>query len=244
MKISFSIEKWFALSSGLSDPEAWITWSKNKNHDWNLPIAKSAKLSALQARRMSVPSRLAIDVGLHLIKDTNTTVDFAIFVSRHGELERTHKILETLNLNQDISPTDFALSVHNTASGLLTIIANQTIPISSISASEDGFHQGLIEAFTLIKQNYSRILLIDFDGAIPNIYHSQINSTATYATGFILTAGDNCTCESIEKNIAENDIYQPHYPQALAFLHGYLSQQPSFKLSANRHNWLWTVNHK
>ena len=71
MKISFSIEKWFALSSGLSNQEEWITWAKSPNHDWNLPLPKLKKLPILQARRMSIPSRLAVEVGLELTENAN-----------------------------------------------------------------------------------------------------------------------------------------------------------------------------
>ena len=241
MKISFSIEKWFALSSGLSNQEEWITWAKSPKHDWNLPLPKLKKLPILQARRMSIPSRLAVEVGLELTENAN--VDFAIFISRHGELERTYKILTTLNQNQDISPTDFALSVHNTASGLLSIIAKQTFPISSISANQDGFHQGLIEAQSLINQGYQRILIIDFDGVIPEIYQQQINSNIpAYAFGFIMTAGNSCEVEANFNTFSAIENDKNDYPQSLAFLHGYLNKSPSFCLQGNRQNWLWTTN--
>lgn len=241
MKLSFSIENWFAISSGLLNQAQWLAWSNKQNHDWHLPLPKLTKLPLLQARRMSIPSRLAVEVGLELIKETQ--VDFAIFISRHGELERTYKILDTLNHNQDISPTDFALSVHNTAAGLLTIIAKQAIPISSISAGQDGFHQGLIEAISLIKQGFKRILLIDFDGAIPDCYHSQITVTVpAYATGFIISQGNTCEAEALVNLANEVVPYQAAYPQSLAFLHGYLNKQPSFYLQGNKQHWLWTIN--
>lgn len=240
MKLSFCIEKWHALSSGLSNQSDWITWADKPHHDWKLSLPKQTRLPMIQARRMSIPSRLAVEVGLELIDET--TIDYAIFVSRHGELERTHKILTTLNNNNEISPTDFALSVHNTASGLLTIIAKKSIPITSISAGQDGFHQGLIEAQSLLSQKDKKVLLIDFDGPIPEMYHPQITPLVpAYAVGFILSNGNMVSAES--SHDTKSEFYQEKHPQALSFLRGLLSDQEAFTLKGERYNWQWVVNH-
>lgn len=238
MKFSFAIEKWFGLSSGLTTHFDWQVWANDINHDWSLPIAKPTKIPMMQARRMSIPSRLAVEVGLHLLDEQS--IDFAIFVSRHGELERTYKILTTLNQNTDISPTDFALSVHNTAAGLFTIIAKNPIPLTSIAAGQDSFQQALIEAQSLFNQGFKRILLIDFDGAIPDIYQPEVNALIpAYACGFILTAGQELMVSAIENEVT---LYQAHYPQSLAFLHAYLNKQHVFNLQGNLQNWQWVIN--
>lgn len=238
MKLSFCVKKWQGLSSGLSCQSDWISWSNNAVHNWDSPQPKPINIPMMQARRMSTPSRLAVEVGLKLIEDTE--IDFGIFISRHGELERTYNILKALNLNNQVSPTDFALSVHNTASGLLTIIAKRAIPITSISANKDGFHQGLIEAYSLIKNGNEQILLIDFDGNIPDVYEEQISSSVpAYAVGLILSGGEQINAEAV---FDEVPCYQKQYPQSLAFLHAYLSKHQTFSLHGNFCNWRWTLN--
>lgn len=238
MNFSFSIENWFALSSGLSSKDDWFLWSQQLEHDWSLPLPKSNKLPMMQVRRMSTSSRLAVEVGLELIN--NNSVDLAIFTSRHGELERTYKILSKLNQNNEISPTDFALSVHNTTAGLLTIVANQAVPITSLSAHNDSFHQGLIEALPLLNQSNKKILLIDFDGSIPKLYQKSIKQLVPiYAVGYILTSGNEFNCTSIEKT---SKVYQSNYPQSLAFLHAYLNKQKQFIVQGNAQDWQWTLN--
>lgn len=238
MNFSFSVENWFALSSGLSSITDWQLWSQNLSHNWDLPLPKLSKLPMMQARRMSVPSRLAVEVGLKLIENQN--IDFAIFTSRHGELERTCRILSSLNQNTEISPTDFALSVHNTAAGLFTIITKQTIPITSLSAQKDSFQQGLLETLSMLYQGYDRVLLIDFDGSIPNIYQTQITPLfPTYAVGYILTKGNQFNCQSSAKTSIS---YQVNYPQSLAFLHAYLNKQQQFTIEGNAQDWQWILN--
>lgn len=238
MNFSFTIENWFALSSGLSTKSDWELWSTSFNHNWDMPLPKTKKIPMMQARRMSMGSRLAVDVGLELID--NHHLDLAIFTSQHGELERTHKILTSMNQTHDISPTDFALSVHNTASGLVTIISNRSIPISSISAHNDSFQQGLIEAFSILHHGNKKVLLVDFDGFVPETYQKQINyHVPAYAVGYILTSGDQLSCQSIDKS---SQVYQPIYPQSIAFLHAYLCKQKHFIIQGNSQDWQWTLN--
>jgi hypothetical protein len=238
MNFSFAVENWFALSSGLSKKHDWELWSKNPVHDWSLPLPKVTKIPMMQSRRMSIASRFAVEVGLNLIENNN--LDLAIFTSQHGELERTYKILSTLNRNIDISPTDFTLSVHNTASGLLTIVSNKTIPISSLSAHNDSFQQGLIESLAVLHQGNKKVLLIDFDGLVPEAYHKEIKPLVpAYAVGYILAKGNEINCQSIKKT---PKIYQPDYPQSLAFLHAYLNKQKQFTIQGNTQDWQWTLN--
>ncbi|NUF48716.1 beta-ketoacyl synthase chain length factor [Gilliamella sp. ESL0250] len=236
--MNFSIENWFALSSGLSSKDEWALWSQQSKHDWGLPLPKLNKLPMMQARRMSISSRLAVEVGLELVN--NNSVDLAIFTSRHGELERTYKILSMLSQNNEISPTDFSLSVHNTAAGLLTIIANQTFPITSLSAHNDSFQQGLIEALSLLNQKNKKVLLIDFDGIVPAPYQADVKQLVPiYAVGYILTSGNELNCQSIEK---KSKGYLSNYPQSLAFLHAYLNRQKQFIVQGNAQDWQWTLN--
>jgi hypothetical protein len=239
MNFSFSIENWFALSAGLSNKDDWLLWSQKNQHDWSLPIPKSNRLPMMQARRMSSSSRLAVEVGLELVNDGS--FDLAIFTSRHGELEKTYKILSALSQNRDISPTDFALSVHNTTAGLLTIIANQTIPITSLSAHSDSFQQGLIEALPVLNQGKKKVLLIDFDGIIPEPYQTDIKQLLPiYAVGYVLTTGSEINCQSIEKT---SEVYHSEYPQSIAFLHAYLNKHKQFIVQGNAQDWQWTLNY-
>ncbi len=75
-----------------------------------------------------------------------------VFTSRHGELERNFRILQALATGQDLSPTDFAMSVHNSAVGNLTIAAQQPIVSSSLSAGLDTFQQGLCEVICFCRR--------------------------------------------------------------------------------------------
>ncbi len=89
-------------------------------------------------------------------------IDAVVYTSRHGKLERNYRILHALATDQAVSPTDFAMSVHNSAVGNLTIAARQPIVSSSLSAGLDTFQQGLCEVLCLLQAGYSRVLLVDY----------------------------------------------------------------------------------
>jgi len=191
----------------------------------------------MAARRMSIGSRFAVDAGLSML--SKYQVDAAIFTSRHGELERTGRILHSLAEDEAISPTEFSMSVHNTAAGWLTLISKNPLPATSLAAGADSFQQGLLEAQSMLAAGASRIMLVDFDGEVPSLYAESVNSEfLPYAVAIILTAGDTLQCQRISK---ADEAAQPGLPQGLQFLRSYLSSLSSFTVSAdNHHHWRWT----
>ncbi|MDK7227501.1 beta-ketoacyl synthase chain length factor, partial [Lactobacillus iners] len=96
-----------------------------------------------------------------------------------------------LAMEQALSPTDFALSVHNSAVGNLTIAAKQPVVSSSLSAGRDTFQQGLCEVMCLLQAGYQRVLMVDFDGFLPEFYHPRLPPqmpTWPYAVAFVIEA--------------------------------------------------------
>ncbi|CNI20761.1 Uncharacterised protein [Yersinia aldovae] len=176
-----------------------------------------------------------MDAGLSILQ--KATADMAIFTSRHGELERTYKILQSLHQQQDISPTDFAMSVHNTASGWLTITANDTMPVTSVAAGIDSFQQGIVEAMGMLACGAERVLLVDFDGIMPDFYHSQTSPIGLpYALALLLSTGDDLRCECTPAVNANNS----ELPQGLNFLRHWLSEKSSFVIQGLHNNWYWS----
>lgn len=240
MEYTIRIQNWHAIAPGFSTKEQWDEWVDSHRNEWVGEIAKPQKIPMMTARRMSVPSRLAVETALVLMDERP---DAAIFISRHGELERTYKIVESLAKNQDISPTDFAMSVHNTAAGLLTIVAKEALPITSLSAGVDGFHQGMLEAQAMLSNGASRILLVDFDGLVPLAYQESFESEIpAYAVGMVLSKGEQLRCKSIALENEINKLPQKviELPQSLQFLRGWLKGESEFCIDGNRTCWQWS----
>lgn len=240
MKYSINILDWFAVAPGLSTSQQWFAWANGENAlIAEGEIKKSFRIPMMTARRMSMGSRLAVDAGLALM--SSHSVEMAIFTSRHGELERTYKILQSLIQQQPVSPTDFSMSVHNTAAGYLTITGDSQIPVTSLAAGADSFQQGLMEAQGMFAAGAKRVMLIDFDGIVPEFYQSKVNvPVPAYAVALLLEAGDILQCTSLAQDKAMSTSSQHLLPQSLVFLRHWLRGDPEFTVEAEQRKWLWT----
>nr|WP_318383439.1 beta-ketoacyl synthase chain length factor [uncultured Enterobacter sp.] len=238
MKLALNIIDWQARAPGLSEAAQWQEWSQHCHAiDPDAPQAKLTELPMMTARRLSSGSRLAVECGLSMLR--RHEIDAVLYTSRHGELERNFRILAALANDQAVSPTDFALSVHNSAVGNLTIAAQKPIVSSSLSAGVDTFQQGLCEVICLLQAGYQRVLMVDFDGTLPAFYHPGLPKnmpTWAYAVALVFEAGNDWQCESRAALTAE----EPALVQSLQFLQHYLRASPEFAIDGDRLQWRWS----
>ncbi|TFZ52790.1 beta-ketoacyl synthase [Serratia proteamaculans] len=231
-----NILSWWAMAPDRGTRDAWRQWATDNALTAEYPgvLPGCSHIPMMSLRRMSIGTRLAVESGLILLKDS--PADMAIFTSRHGELERTHKILQHLHQQQPLSPTDFAMSVHNTAAGWLTIMAKNTLPTTSLAAGEDSFQQGMIEAQAVLATGSAeRVLLIDFDGIVPDVYRPFApENSIPYAVALLLESGGTLHCQA---TTTEQVNHQE--PQGLSFLRGWLGADDEFTVPGQRHGWLW-----
>ena len=237
MKLAYTLVDWHAIAPGHSTVDEWQHWAgKASTLDATLPIAKPQFLPMMTARRLSAGSRAAVECGLAIL--ARQSVDAIVFTSRHGELERNLRILTALKDQQALSPTDFAMSVHNSAVGSLTIAARQPLVSSSISAGMDSFQQGLLEVTALHQAGYAQVLLVDFDGVVPDYYQPWLPEidrfNAPYAVALLLQFGDawRCTAESARPESLA-------LPQSLQFLQAMLRGDAQMVIAGERHLWHW-----
>lgn len=242
MKLAYTLIDWQALAPGLAERDAWHDWAQQPAAlDNTQPLAKPQHLPMMTARRLSGGSRAAVESGLALL--ARQRVDAVVFTSRHGELERNLRILIALAEEQTLSPTDFAMSVHNSAVGSLTIAAKQPLVSTSLSAGIDSFQQGLLEVSALHQAGYQQVMLVDFDGLLPDHYLPwlpEIITNAPYAVALLLGTGEQLTCTTTLNTDTEP---YPALPQSLSFLHALLAQTPTFRITGERLNWLWEKAH-
>ena len=238
MKLAFNIIDWIARAPGLGETEQWLSWVQSPYAiDPASPQAKLVELPMMTARRLSSGSKLAVECGLTLLR--RHAIDAVLYTSRHGELERNYRILSALASDEAISPTDFAMSVHNAAVGNLTIAAKQPIVSSSLTAGRDTFLQGLCEVMCLLQAGHRRILMVDFDGALPDFYRDRLPAQMpawAFATALVIEAGDQVQCITEPGGTKE----EPALPQSLQFLQNYLGHTAHFVLEGERLRWRWS----
>lgn len=240
----FKRPQWYALSAQLVTEQDWRHWALDANYCSDQPLTKQ-HIPPMVRRRMSSLSQLAVQTALQLLSE-HSSIDYLIFSSQHGELPRTVQLIQAILAGEDASPTYFSQSVHNTAAGLTTIIAKQAIPVTSLAAGDDSFHQAMIEAYAYLADNpESKVILVDFDEPLPEVYQPYRRSDfGGYALGLLLQAGTDFTLSwsassRDEPQPAQRDQAGLNLPQSMLWLREHLTEQPDWTITSSNKQWHW-----
>lgn len=174
MKVSLGIKKLCAWtyqelsdSYKMSDSNFDFVWTKSDKF-----MADS--IPKRNQRRMSNLSKLSVGLAATLTEDQN--IDHAIFSSRYGELENSTQLVESIVDKDLLSPMAFSQSVHNTSSGLYSILKSEHCAMQAISAGEDSFVMGLVSAYSYLKNNPSaNVLYVFSDWQVPDSLKSLVD---------------------------------------------------------------------
>ena len=69
-----------------------------------------------------------------------------VYTSRYGELERMVKLIAQQKEENEVSPTNFSLSVHNSTIGLFSLINKIHNDYSALACGKNSFSYGLLAA--------------------------------------------------------------------------------------------------
>ncbi|PJC85789.1 3-oxoacyl-ACP synthase [Vibrio sp. HA2012] len=236
--LNIALNDWYALSQGLNQKSDWQNWSESSAFlgEQKLPVHL---IPAMMRRRMSMLSKLATQVALQLLEEN--CIDYMIFSSRHGELHRTVELLTNILSGEDASPMAFSQSVHNTAAGLTTIAAKQTLPVTSIAAGEDTFHQALVEAYAYLSDNQTaKVMVVDFDEPLPAVYAQFEDKQFTgYAVGYILSSPDRNTESFCVSCNTPSGRTSSLLPQSVTVLRHLLEGGEQWDIPSGRFSWGW-----
>ncbi len=235
MMVRIEVERWIFWSPESSDPAIWLDF-------WRRPDASPAQgnpasgaITPMQRRRISRLSKMALATALEAMG--GDAADYSIFCSQHGEIVRTREILSSISAGTEISPTAFAQSVHNTGSGLFTILASSNAPSMSMASGANTFAYGWLEAQAYLASNPDhRVLLVDFDEVIPAEYQQYSNQQdCDHASAIVLRRAEYGGIGMVSSASAENS-FLPQGPQFLAWLQ---TGEASLSLAADGQGWQW-----
>lgn len=127
---------------------------------------KPTKLPANEARRATELVRMAFRVAEDLTANTAFDLSqcFNVFASSGGDYPIIDQICRALcEPERLVSPTQFHNSVHNSAAGYWSIATGNQLASTSISAHDDSFIMGLLEAATMTVSEQRASLLVCYD---------------------------------------------------------------------------------
>lgn len=166
--VRFRVADWMACGPGLETREEWIAWSRGERNNRAETSPAAASLPSILRRRISPIGQIAFRASYALSEQR--TARF-IFCSRHGEFDRTLRILYSLSAGEPTSPADFSLSVHNALAGLLSIARSNTAGHTTISGGVDSFAYGLLESIACVRSGIADpVMLVYFDDRLPKPY--------------------------------------------------------------------------
>ncbi|ABV34940.1 conserved hypothetical protein [Shewanella sediminis HAW-EB3] len=169
MQLLFTICSWGAWSPRCQQASDWKRWPETKlAHDSDLPRApKLAQVPAMQRRRYSALTKMQLEAAFQCDAPQQCRT---IFSSRHGELNRTIGLLDNVVNREALSPTAFSQSVHNTASGIYSILKGNRSASTSIAAGSETLYQALVEAYAQLHEDPTPLLFVFGDEPVPQVY--------------------------------------------------------------------------
>ncbi len=186
MSVSFVIESWAACAPGLDTSARWAHWAAEPWLPEGEPQAPLAAVPPMLRRRFAPLGRLAAQAAFDLreaasahsaaatgVADADAaTVDAVptVFASRYGETTRCLDLLVAQVRGEPLSPTAFALSVHNAMGAMIAIVREDRCNSSAIAAGRMTAAAGVTEAVALLDDGAPAVDLIVYDAPLPGDY--------------------------------------------------------------------------
>lgn len=239
MNLQFSLDAWSAWAPDKTTRHDWEAWARDEEFIPAPGVPDLSVVPAPQRRRMSSLSRMAVATACACAEGVAGT-PCCVFASRHGELSRTVKIIESLVAGGDVSPTDFSLSVFNTALGLYSIVAANQAPSTMVVAGEDTFGCALIEAaLTLARFPGTPVLLVCFDEPLPEpLDLMDAPDSAAFSLALLLRSGPQPNV-AVSFRHHDGGAGEPQNP-GLDFLKFWLAGQQRGSIRSARTEWQWS----
>jgi hypothetical protein len=236
----FRVEDWMACGPALETREDWLLWSRGVINHEDDKFREAVKLPAMLRRRISTIGQMAFRASCALSEQR--TARF-IFSSRHGEFDRTLRILNSLAAGEAISPADFSLSVHNALAGLLSIAWGNTAGHSAVAAGADSFGYGLLESIACLGAGTGDpVMLVYFDDLLPHPY-DEVDDGADTRVALALLLGPP-RFDSDDFGLQMGPRIRAGYPpsataQAFDFIRFVLSGERERTSIGERTAWRW-----
>ncbi len=234
MRVDFSVIDWAAWAPGLTSREAWLAWAQAPLVPRGDDTPPLQEVPAMARRRIERLGRLAFQVAAWAQGDGRGVP--LVFTSRHGDVARSVELLQALAKGELLSPTSFALSVHNAIAAQYSIARKDTANVTVLSNGCFSVEAAVLEAVTLLGDGHDEVLLVAYDAHTPPVYEGfEDEPGADFAWCWRVRRGADL---SLELGVAGARAPTP-LPQALEVLRFFLSRAASHEASDALTGWQW-----
>ncbi|MDX3774803.1 beta-ketoacyl synthase chain length factor [Chromatiaceae bacterium AAb-1] len=211
----------------------WSVWTPDTD-----PIPALSDIPAMTRRRLSKLTKMAFHTALELDKHHNIP---CIFASRHGDLHKTVELLQGIAGHQSLSPTLFALSVHNAVSGQYSIYTRNQADSNAIAAGENSLHYAILEAAArlITEPELTDILVVYADEPVPEPYPLFCQEPHIPVALALLLSSQQGDAVRLQRYATTEPSLSQQQNQALALL-PFLRQDSSHSvITAADQRWEW-----
>ncbi|MHB8384104.1 MAG: beta-ketoacyl synthase chain length factor [Candidatus Binataceae bacterium] len=216
----------------------WTAWSRGERTNQDEIAQATVILPPVLRRRISTIGQMAFRASFALSEQRAARL---IFCSRHGEFDRTLRILQSLAAGEPVSPADFSLSVHNALAGLLSIAWRNTAGHTTVSGGADSFTYGLLEGLACLRGGSADpVMLVYFEDRMPPPYDEIIDQADTAVALAILLAPPRNDRDDFRFGAEQPEragSSRPASAQALDFIRFMLSSEREQSSTGERIRW-------
>ena len=108
----------------------------------------------------------------------------AVFATVHGEIQTADQLIADFRDNGVVSSARFALSVHNSPSGVYSVATANTAPTTTVTG-DNAIAAGWLEAALTVGEVGKPVVLSIADEPVPEVFHGP-GETVGFAAGFVL----------------------------------------------------------
>lgn len=227
--MDFFIQSWLFWPA-VTGQNTTISETAADGYDWpGLP-----QVPTMQRRRLSPLTKIAFHVAFSQPISSTTPL---VFASRHGDLHKTLELLRDVATQQPLSPTQFALSVHNAIAGQYSIFSQHQAEHSSVAAGDSSLHYALLEAFAMLQEaDCPEVLVVYADQPVPEVYQCFTKQPAAPVAMALLLSNKQGIPVSLQHQPATAEAVVEEAQSLQAFL---LSDAADCNIPTSRVNWHW-----
>jgi 3-oxoacyl-[acyl-carrier-protein] synthase-1 len=237
VQLEFNVRRWAAWAPGRDEAPAWHAWAKEPAplEVEGRPEAKF--LPAMLRRRCTPLSRIMLTAAFDCCDGDELTEVRTVFASRHGSVNESLELLESIAGGGRISPAKFSHTVHNAQAGLFSIAAGNRRSSSSLSAATDLVGSAALEALGHLEREPDRpVLLVLGDVPLAPAFEGMVGeASASYAVAMILANGGEGVRLRLRLEPESTDAPELAWPEPVEWLRWLLSDESELRL----HRWTW-----
>jgi hypothetical protein len=235
------LRSWSAWAPGREDRQRWESWAAQPEPLGLEGVPDARFLPPMLRRRCTPLTKIMLRVAFETCADSERGRVRTVFASRHGSINESIDLIESVVHERPLSPAKFSHTVHNAQAGLFSIAAVNREASASLAAQADTFPMGFLEALTHLDREPERpVLLVTGDVPLAPTFAPLVReATASYAVGLLLAArGDGPRIDfTLRSGGPEGSPLA--WPQAAEFLRWWIAGGDTLRLEGVRQHFHW-----